>query len=197
MTVVIMNNDLSKLNKIKNTCDEAEQMLDGFNQNNELGISEYMNNNEFSEEEDNRITKKERIDKINSRKTEIQVYPNDRSGQKSSFIVLSLILLTGPFILISLLQTMGSNKSKYQISYASSCGSSKSYRGQIWWPVLGRNDLALLRKIRKNYCGDAYINASGHLQLASFTSRSEAETFKKTLEGVTGERFRVGEGRYR
>jgi len=54
----------------------------------------------------------------------------------------------------------------------------------------------VLRKIRNNYCGDAYINASGYLQLTSFTSRRETDTFKEAIEAVTGERYRVGEGRY-
>jgi hypothetical protein len=77
------------------------------------------------------------------------------------------------------------------LRHRASCGSSDSADG-VWWPVLGPADPSLLRRVRQDYCGDAYINGQGHLQVASFARRDEAERFARRLSAATGAPFRSG-----
>jgi serine/threonine-protein kinase len=78
------------------------------------------------------------------------------------------------------------------LTYQSSCGSLSSSSGE-WWPVLGPAKDDLLENVRSRYCGDAYVNANGYLQVASFNSPSEAEQFVERLSIATGASFRMGE----
>ena len=81
------------------------------------------------------------------------------------------------------------------LGYSATCGSP-SGAGKRWWPVLGSANRQLLQTIRKRYCGDAYINEEGALQVASFDSWNGAEAFRLQLEAATGSSFRVGRGHY-
>ena len=65
--------------------------------------------------------------------------------------------------------------------------------GETWWPVVGPSEA--LEASRQHCRGDAFINGSGNLQIASFRDRSTAEAFAQQL---TNDRshpysFRVGE----
>ena len=58
------------------------------------------------------------------------------------------------------------------------------------WPVLTEYDLVLLQVVRRSYCGDAYMNSNGALQVASFISEQKAQNFAHLLsvtfmKGVT------------
>lgn len=77
------------------------------------------------------------------------------------------------------------------LSYRSSCGS-RSSPGGAWWPVLGPADPEVVATVRRRYCGDAFINASGVLQVASFRSPQEAEAFARRLGREIGVPFRTG-----
>lgn len=78
------------------------------------------------------------------------------------------------------------------LMYRESCGSSYSSSGH-WWPVLADPDRSLLAAVRNRYCGDAYINPRGMLQVASFNSPQEAEQLAERLTAATGASFRRGD----
>ena len=61
--------------------------------------------------------------------------------------------------------------------------------------MLGAADPSLLSTVRSRFCGDAYINVEGELQVASFGSWEDAEAFRVRIEQATGQTFRVGLGR--
>jgi hypothetical protein len=61
------------------------------------------------------------------------------------------------------------------------------------WPVLTEYDLVLLQVVRRSYCGDAYKNSNGALQVASFISEQKAQNFAQLLSVATGKPFRVGQ----
>ena len=85
-------------------------------------------------------------------------------------------------------------RSSGELSYNASCGSPDSTTGR-WWPVLGAADPSLLSTVRSRFCGDAFLNVEGALQVASFGSREDAEAFRARIEQATGQTFRVGLGR--
>ena len=80
-----------------------------------------------------------------------------------------------------------------ELGFQTSCGSRFSDSGR-WWPVLGVADRSLLSTVRDSYCGDAYINEDGALQVASFATEDDAGAFAEQLSRATGSRFRVGQG---
>ena len=80
------------------------------------------------------------------------------------------------------------------LSYRKSCGSTHSATGR-WWPVLGPSSRALLARVKQNYCGDAYFNEEGSVQVASFGTRLAAQKFSDRLTDAMGVQFRVGRGR--
>lgn len=121
-----------------------------------------------------------------------------RNEAHPALLILILVILISPLILLAEYQNVGSGSPSTSttttIPYAASCGSTASASGR-WWPVLGGGDRSLLRTVRNRYCGDAFINATGALQVASFGSLEEAEAFKARIEEATGESsFRVGKG---
>ena len=79
------------------------------------------------------------------------------------------------------------------LMFRRSCGSTSSTSGQ-WWPVLADPDRSLLAAVRNRYCGDAYINANGMPQVASFNNPQQAEQLAERLSAATGSTFRRGEG---
>jgi hypothetical protein len=82
-----------------------------------------------------------------------------------------------------------------RLGYQASCGSP-AIEGPLkwwWWPVLANYTPELLREVRRDYCGDAFMNTSGALQVASFTSLPKAQNFAQLLSEATGRSFRVGQ----
>jgi hypothetical protein len=59
--------------------------------------------------------------------------------------------------------------------------------------VLGPPNQELLNKVSSQYCGDAFINDNGYLQVASFDNEAEALSFVTRISAATGTSFRVGE----
>ncbi len=112
-----------------------------------------------------------------------------------ALILLILATLITPLILLAVYQGSGrrssSSASNTSLSYTASCGSITSSSGR-WWPVLGGADSSLLATVRGRYCGDAYINAQGSLQVASFGTWQEADAFREQIEQASGESFWVG-----
>ena len=78
------------------------------------------------------------------------------------------------------------------LSFSISCGSPFSTTGR-WWRITSVANRSLLENIRSRFCGDAFINAEGVLQVASFGSWSEADVFRKRITESTGEAFSIGE----
>ena len=64
-----------------------------------------------------------------------------------------------------------------------------------WWPVLGPANARLVSTIKTDYCGDAYINEQGALQIASFSTENAARDFAAQISRATGANFRVGQSR--
>ena len=109
--------------------------------------------------------------------------------------VLIIAIFITPLLLVWLFQTSSQEpvSSTPPLRYSKSCGSPPG-AGKRWWPVLGRPNRQLLQTIRNRYCGDAYINEEGSLQVASFDSLEGAERFRRRLQKSTGAAFRVGNG---
>ncbi|MCT0218734.1 hypothetical protein KQ304_06945 [Synechococcus sp. CS-1329] len=78
------------------------------------------------------------------------------------------------------------------LAFQDSCGSRGSPSGE-WWPVVASSSRELLASVRSRYCGDAYINASGWLQAASFSEAEAAQDFAERLAEATGERFWIAD----
>ena len=115
-----------------------------------------------------------------------------------ALLVLIFVILLSPLVLFVLWQNIeqSSSESLPVLRYASSCGSAPG-EGKRWWPVLGPADRSLLRTIRNQYCGDAYITPEGSLQIASFDSWQGANRFRQQLQKATKASFRVGTSIYR
>lgn len=115
-----------------------------------------------------------------------------------ALILVIIVVLISPLILLAAYQSgRGSSSSSPTptlLGYNASCGSPDSSTGR-WWPVLGAADPSLLSTVRSHFCGDAYINLEGALQVASFGSWEDAEAFRARIEQATGQTFRVGLGR--
>ncbi|EAZ92130.1 hypothetical protein CY0110_24506, partial [Crocosphaera chwakensis CCY0110] len=80
--------------------------------------------------------------------------------------------------------------SRPNLSWKSSCGSPNNGE-KVWWAV--KTDGSNLNLVKRNYCGDAMIYSRGETQVASFTSKSEAESFAKMLNAHSGEPFWIRE----
>jgi hypothetical protein len=79
------------------------------------------------------------------------------------------------------------------LQFQETCGSNTDSSIHEWWPVLGPADSHVLEVVRKSYCGDAYINSNGYVQVASFHSPEEAARLSRLLSRLTGFAFRMGE----
>lgn len=109
-------------------------------------------------------------------------------------LIIGILLVVSLFVWLSQSKTQEPVSTLPPLGYSSSCGSLPG-TGKRWWPVLGRANRQFLQTIRNRYCGDAYINEEGALQVASFDSWNGAESFRLRLEAATGSSFRVGQGR--
>ena len=80
-----------------------------------------------------------------------------------------------------------------RLAYQVSCGSKANLNNPWLWTVLAEYDLVVLQVVRRSYCGDAYKNSNGALQVASFISEQKAQIFAQLLSEATGKPFRVGQ----
>lgn len=122
---------------------------------------------------------------------------SEKDQAHPALVLLILAILFSPLVLLAVYLSGGGRSSPSlpaPLGYSASCGSQSSSTGR-WWPVLGAADPSLLSIILSRYCGDAYINAQGALQVASFGSWEEADAFRARIEAATGQSFRVGQGR--
>ena len=78
------------------------------------------------------------------------------------------------------------------VDYGSSDGPPPQ-AGETWWPVVGPGEA--LDASRQHCRGDAFINGSGNVQIASFRDRGTAEAFAQQLTSDNSHpySFRVGE----
>ena len=120
---------------------------------------------------------------------------SNAAGCWGALVFLGLMLLFGAFI-ASVLESNGLSTSNdtTELTFRPSCGSSSSASGQ-WWRVLGPANARLVSMIKTNYCGDAYINEQGALQIASFSTENAANDFAAQISRATGASFRVGQSR--
>lgn len=130
--------------------------------------------------------------------TEIAASSSGSNAAHPALLVLIIVILLSPLALFVLWQNIKQSPSDLlpALSYASSCGSAPGV-GKRWWPVLGPADRSLLRTIRNQYCGDAFITPEGSLQIASFDSWQGANRFRQQLQKATKGSFRVGTSIYR
>ena len=114
------------------------------------------------------------------------------------FVMFFGLLVGGGLLIPLIVEELNSSTSidNAELGFRDSCGSQFSTSGR-WWPVLGTVDGTLLSTIKDSYCGDAYINESGALQVASFASKDDARAFADQLSRATGSGFRVGQGHSR
>ena len=120
---------------------------------------------------------------------------SNAAGCWSALVFFGLMLGFGVLI-ASVLESNGLSTSNdtVELEFRPSCGSSSSASGE-WWPVLGPANANLISKIKTDYCGDAYINEQGALQIASFSTENEARDFAAQINRATGANFRVGQSR--
>lgn len=173
-----MNKPGKDLDEIKASLDNAEEML--------ASLNEEINTPVDVNYEDNFQNEPSMVKGDNSL----------NNGLWAGVSILILIFLG--FTLSSMnknttLMTESDNQSP--LVFARSCGSPASQTSKKWWPVLGPADPDLLREVKINYCGDAYITENNALQVASFTSWEGADAFAKRIERATNRRFRVGRGK--
>ena len=130
--------------------------------------------------------------------------PQSSARQKSSNPgLLPLLLVAGIAVgigyMLHLNQARPSQSEKAPVEslqYQETCGSRANSSIEDWWPVLGPADPHVLEIVRTSYCGDAYINSNGYVQVASFHSPGDAARLSRLLSRLTGFAFRMGE-RYR
>ena len=126
-------------------------------------------------------------------------YANESPGQQPANPVTFLVVFA--LIVIPIIAVVSnSNKpvtvddSVPTLRFRATCGSKHSVTGS-WWPVLGPRSRSVLSRVRRDYCGDAYINAEGNVQVASFGSQQAADEFSKRLTASMQVPFRVGKER--
>ena len=120
---------------------------------------------------------------------------SNAAGCWGALVFFGLMLGFGVLI-ASVLESNGLSTSNdtVELTFRPSCGSSSSASGQ-WWPVLGPANARLVSTIKTDYCGDAYINEQGALQIASFSTENAANDFAAQISRATGASFRVGQSR--
>ena len=119
---------------------------------------------------------------------------SNAAGCLGALFFLGLTLGFGVLV-VSVLDSNGvlTSNDTDELEFRPSCGSTSSVSGQ-WWPVLGPANARLVSTIKTDYCGDAYINEDGALQVASFGTENDARAFADRLSRSTGSSFRVGQG---
>lgn len=176
-----MNNADQPLKDIRSTGDEAQRWLDELESDPVSQAEESLQKQPIAEPH-----------------TNLESVPGANQAHPA-LVLLILAILLSPLILLVVNQSRIGGRSSLSPSsaylpYKASCGSTTSASG-YWWPVLGRADRSLLSTVRSRYCGDAYINKEGALQVASFGSWEEADAFRSRIQEATKSSFRVGESR--
>ena len=120
---------------------------------------------------------------------------SNAAGCLGALFFLGLTLGFGVLV-VSVLDSNGvlTSNDTDELEFRPSCGSRSSASGQ-WWPVLGPANARLVSTIKTDYCGDAYINEQGALQIASFSTENAAKDFAAQISRATGANFRVGQSR--
>ena len=120
---------------------------------------------------------------------------SNAAGCLSALVFFGLLLGFGVLIASNLESNgLSTSNDTVELTFRPSCGSSSSASGQ-WWPVLGPANARLVSTIKTDYCGDAYINEQGALQIASFSTENAADDFAAQISRATGASFRVGQSR--
>ena len=118
----------------------------------------------------------------------------DRSAHPLLIVLIVAIILAPVIVLLWSGSRPSGVAREAALRWQPSCGSSSSPSGR-WWPVLGPSSRSVLNRVKRNYCGDAYLNAGGSVQVASFGTREAAERFRDRISEASGLYFRVGSGR--
>ena len=123
-------------------------------------------------------------------------YVNDSSGQQLTnpapfLIIFTLIIVPAIAVILNSNKPTSFDDSVPTLSYRASCGSKHSASGR-WWPVLGPSSKSVLSRVKRDFCGDAYMNAEGAVQVASFGTRQAAYEFSERITDVMQVAFRVG-----
>ena len=126
-------------------------------------------------------------------------YANQSSGQQPAnpvtfLVVFALIVIPVIAVVSNSNKPVTVDDSVPTLRFRATCGSKYSVTGR-WWPVLGPRSRSVLSRVRRDYCGDAYINAEGNVQVASFGSQQAADDFSKRLTASMQVPFRVGKER--
>ncbi|MEB3225929.1 MAG: IMS domain-containing protein [Synechococcus sp.] len=74
------------------------------------------------------------------------------------------------------------------LAYRDSCGDPLG-NASTWYRVVG--EATALTSVKNNYCGDAFLRSDNTVQVASFTSRNNAQGFIEQLTQATGQSFRI------
>ncbi len=121
--------------------------------------------------------------------------PGNQSANPMLLALIAIVLISPLIAVLWIGRVPSSTKDATPaLTRRSSCGSRTSASGR-WWPVLGPSSRSLLDRVKQSYCGDAYLNAEGAVQVASFGTRQAAEQFRDRISEATGVSFRVGRGR--
>ena len=123
-------------------------------------------------------------------------YTNDSSGQQTVdpvpfliiFCFIGFLVIT---VVLNVNKATSVDNSAPALTYRPSCGSKYSATGR-WWPVLGPSSKSVLSRVKRDFCGDAYMNGEGAVQVASFGTRQSANEFSKLITDVMKVPFRVG-----
>ena len=178
-----MNELPSDLSDIRQTGDDAERLLRSLEQvdsDDHLEISSFQSGDIPSSSADHARSS--------------QGGREQRSAHPLLIVLIGVVLLAPVIVFFWTGSPPSSVASKATLRWQPSCGSSSSPSGR-WWPVLGPSSRSVLNRVKRNYCGDAYLNAGGAVQVASFGTREAALRFRDRISEVTGLRFRVGRGR--
>ena len=124
----------------------------------------------------------------------VQADREQRAAHPLLIVLIGAVLLAPLIVFLWAASRPSSVAPNGALRWQASCGSSSSPGGR-WWPVLGPSSRSVLNRVKRNYCGDAYLNAGGAVQVASFGTRKAALRFRDRISEVTGLRFRVGRGR--
>ena len=178
-----MNEPLHDLSDIRRTGDDAERLLQSIDR------VHRGDNAELSSVQSGDIPSSSAEHAGSS-----QAGREERSAHPLLIVLIGAVLLAPVITFLVTGNRPSSVSPKGALRWQPSCGSSSSPSGR-WWPVLGPSSRSVLNRVKRDYCGDAYFNGGGAIQVASFGTREAALRFRDRINEVTGLRFRIGTGR--